>query len=225
MEAAVAASEHMRAGVADQRRAVQAIRAAAVPAPPALRAALAPRRTSRVPVRARALTVGVAAALALALALVLAVFLPGGGPGTPSLADAVLLAARPATATVPVGNTGHALPGVRAAGLPYPYWQDRFGWEASGVRRDAIGDRHATTVFYRHAGEVIAYTIVSGPLLGLPSDASTVMRGGIRMEILNGAGRTVVVWPRHGHTCLLSGAGVPSRDLVALVAGSSPRAT
>jgi hypothetical protein len=106
---------------------------------------------------------------------------------------------------------------VSGAGLTVPYWEDRFGWKAMGLRRDRLDGRTLTTVFYVRGGHRLAYTIVSGPALpaGL-AGAHAAVRAGTRLETISRAGRTVVTWRRSGRTCVLSGAGVSAAELVAL---------
>ena len=100
------------------------------------------------------------------------------------------------------------LPGPRADGIPFPYWEDRFHWRAIGARTDRLAGRAATTVFYRRGGQTIAYTIVSGQAL------SAGLHSGLGM--FSTAKGHVVSWLRRGHTCVLSGRGVPFAALVRL---------
>lgn len=205
LERLLARSPELQRRLSDQRRAVAATRYVAQRerAPLAVRMR---RRALEPPTRPRrrGLTLGLAGTLA-ALASVLA-FAGGGAPGL-TAARAATLATRPALDSVgePAGGAV-TLPGLRAEGLPFPYWEDRFGWRATGTRTDRIGGRAATTVFYRHGAEQIAYTIVSGPPLA-PGAGTTA---------ITAAGRHVVSWPRRGHTCVLSGRGVPLRALIEL---------
>ena len=97
------------------------------------------------------------------------------------------------------------LPGVQAAGVPFPYWEDRFGWHATGTRTDRLDGRLLTTVFYRRGAERIAYTIVSGNALPPVTAARTTVRGGTLLAGSMSGGRPVVTWLRRGHTCVLSG--------------------
>jgi hypothetical protein len=214
--AAVADSPELQALVEEQRRALGAVRAARASAPPELRARLtgAPAAPALPRRRPFAPALGVACVIAVALAVVLSTV----SSTAPTVAQAAALALRHATATGPAGNRGALLPAVRAAGLPYPYWEDRFGWRASGMRRDNVSGRLATTVFYRRAGQRIGYTIVSGPALATPRNAQARISDGTRIAIFGVDGRTVATWLRHGHSCVLSGAGVPSEVLVRLAA-------
>jgi anti-sigma factor RsiW len=149
LERLLAQSPELRRRLHEQRRAVLAMRwvAERERAPLGVRIrhrALKTRPRPRRPI-ARRLVLGLAgpaAALALLLALL------GGGQGSLTVARAATLAARPALAAVAEPpDHSVALPQLRRAGLPFPYWEDRFGWRATGVRTDHIGGRTATTVF------------------------------------------------------------------------------
>jgi hypothetical protein len=205
--------------LAEQRRAVVAVRGVSVAAPPALRARLEAEygRRARVPrTRRRILTVPAIAATAAAAVTILLFALPSGGPGAPSVVSAAAVAVRPPTAAVPTPNPGSALLGVQAAGVPYPNWLSKYRWRAAGMRTDGIGDRTATTVFYRHGRRSIAYTIVSGAPLAPAAHATTTRREGTWLQTLDLGGRTVVTWTRLGHTCVLSSAHVSPPTLMDL---------
>lgn len=228
VERAVAASHELRAIVAAQRRALAAIdEAAGEQAPPALRARLELLRgpgRSRAGVRprfrvpsfglARVIPAGAAAAAAVVAALVITL---GGGVSAPTVAQASVLATRPAVAPAP-GHTEHAftLAGVKAAGLPYPYWDDSFGFRAVGVRRDNLNGRPATTVFYQRRSQRIAYTIVSGAALRAGAPAHGSVWNGVSVRTLEAHGMRVVTWLRDGHSCVLSGRHVPFAVLISL---------
>ena len=61
------------------------------------------------------------------------------------------------------------------------------------------------TVFYEKNGRRIAYTIVSGDALDVPTEADPATRSGIDLHLLTLNGREVVTWERLGYTCILSG--------------------
>jgi hypothetical protein len=84
------------------------------------------------------------------------------------------------------------------------------------MRTDGLGDRTATTVFYRRGSQVIAYTIVSGTALPVPSGAPAQTHEGTTLHLFEAGNRSVVTWTRLGHTCLLSGASTPASTLVDL---------
>jgi hypothetical protein len=215
VERSVAASGELQSRLGDQRRAIDAVRAhTGERAPVALRIrrrALAPTRgRGRSPVFALALS-GAVGALVWALAAV------GGGQAGLTVADAATLAARPAIGAVREPPEDRAtLPSLGAAGLPFPYWEDRFGWKATGVRADDVDGRVLTTVFYRSDGRRIAYTIVPGTRLPAVPGANTTVRSGVVVHISTENRRLIVTWLRRGHTCVLSGVDVPLSTLTAL---------
>ena len=222
VQRAVAASPALQASVAAQHRALTAVAlAGSESAPTALRARLAlahPPRRARVP--RLALRAFGPAAVALATVSIVAVLVVGSGPaGQPSVAQAAVLATRAPLAPAPSHHGDSALlHGLRAAGLPYPYWEDRFGFKAVGVRRDRIDGRTATTVFYTHAGRRLAYTIISGRPLAVNSATHTTLSPATRLRSFSQHGRIVVTWLRRGHSCVLSGANIPLSTLLRLAA-------
>jgi hypothetical protein len=217
LERLVANSTQLQARLNDQRRALAATRSLArlERAPLALHAqygALVTRRRRRAPAGALGLA-GAAGALAWTIAAL------GGGQAALTVAQAAAIAVRPATTIVaePASDDHVALPGVQAEGMPFPYWEDRFGWHATGERTDRLAGRMLTTVFYRRGPERIAYTIVSGSALAPVAAAHTTTRGGTVLADTWSGGRPVVTWLRLGHTCVLSGGpGVSFRALTRL---------
>jgi hypothetical protein len=154
-------------------------------------------------------------ALTTAGALLWTVAVLGGSQAGLTVAQAATLASRPATMVVgEPRDDGVTLPGLSAAGLPFPYWEDHFDWDADGARTDRLGGRSETTVFYRRAGRSLAYTIVSGKSLPSASGARTFVRSGTTLMVYPNTG--IVTWLRRGHTCVLSGPGVPVQALVKL---------
>jgi anti-sigma factor RsiW len=226
LERMLARSPELQHRLDEQRRARGAVRASAARerAPVALRVdhrALGARgdRRRRMPRRP-----GLGSRLGLGLAGVAAtlgviVALAATGPAGPTVALAATLATRPAVAPVadPPGDDAVTLPGLRAGGLPFPYWEDRFDWHATGTRTDRLDGRAMTTVFYRRGAQRIAYTIVAGKPLAPGATVRTAARGRTEVQTVPSAsGRLVVTWLRRGHTCVLSGRNVPLRALVEL---------
>jgi anti-sigma factor RsiW len=207
VERAVAESPELQAQLRDQRYALAAVRSASeVRAPAALRMRVtharppSAARARRVPALAAAVVAGAAAAVAVLLAM------GGGGAHGPTVADAAVLGARPAMAAASEQRRGPAtLERPVATGLRFPYWGDRFGWKAIGVRYDRLAGRPATTVFYRRRADVVSYTIVAGGALLEPRGTSV-------------RGRTVVTWLRRGHTCVLSSTRASRATLLRLAA-------
>jgi hypothetical protein len=215
VERLVAGSAELQARLREQRRAVAAARSLAgrERAPLALRVrrrALVTRSGRRSP----ALAVGLAGAGGALLWMVAAV---GGGQAGLTVAQAATLAAQPPTVAVGEPRDDEVtLPRVRAAGLPFPYWEDRFHWHATGTRTDRLGGRAETTVFYRRGAQSIAYTIVSGHYLPDAAGARTIVRAGTLLTTFSTSGRRVVTWRRRGHTCVLSSRDAPADALLKL---------
>jgi hypothetical protein len=215
VERLVASSAELQTRLREQRRAVAATRSIVQRerAPVALhlrRRALVARPRRRSPAFAVALT-GAAGALLWTVAAL------GGAQAGLIVAQAAMLAARPATVAVaePPGD-GVTLPHVSAAGLPFPYWEDRFHWRATGARTDRLDGRVETTVFYERAARSVAYTIVSGHYLKDAAGARTIVRAGTLLTSFSTGGRRVVTWQRRGHTCVLSSRDAPLDALLKL---------
>jgi hypothetical protein len=215
VERLVANSAELQARLREQQRAVAATRSVVQRerAPLALRMrrrALVARPRRRSPAFAVALT-GAAGALLWTVAAL------GGAQAGLTVAQAATLAARPATVAVaePLDD-GVTLPRVSADGLPFPYWEDRFHWHATGARTDHLDGRVATTVFYDRGPRSIAYTIVSGHHLTAAPGARTILRAGTLLTSFSTGGRRVVTWQRRGHTCVLSSRDAPLGALLKL---------
>ena len=215
VERLVARSPELQARLRDQRRALDAVRSVAH----CERAPLAVRMRRQPPAagpRWRGALLGLGA-LGTAAALLWTVALLTGSQAGLTVAQAATLATRPAR--IPVSeprNDGVTLPHLRAAGLPFPYWEDRFDWRAEGARKDRLDGRPETTVFYRRDGKSVAYTIVSGKSLPIAPGAQTITRAGTVLTSYSIRGTRVVTWLRRGHTCVLSGRGVPLQALLKL---------
>jgi hypothetical protein len=217
VEARVSADPELAARLAEQRRAVALMRAAAesVAAPLSLRARVEAARRPH-PRRRKTLVFagGLAAAVAAAAALVLT--LPGG-PGAPTVAEAATLTVLPATAPAPAARPGQ--PRLLAAsvdGVAFPNYRAKFGWRATGRRSQELRGRDTSVVYYRKGGQRIGYGIVAGNALPPPHEAATVTRGGVKFRTFTQGGRSVVTWLRLGRTCVLSGRGVPTQTLLQL---------
>jgi hypothetical protein len=221
VQRALAGSPELRAQLREQRCALAALRSLrAESAPVALRVRVV-AADRRVPARRlRRLPRAGAALAASSLALALALVALGGSEAGPTVAAAAALGTRPPLAPVaPPRHDGHPpLLRLRAAGLPFPYWDDQFGWRAVGTRRDELGDRPVVTVFYADGARRVAYTIVAG--LALPSSAGAwrTVRDHTLLQALSIGSRLVVTWQRRGHTCVLSAENVPIGTLLALAA-------
>jgi hypothetical protein len=219
LAAEVAGSPELEARLAEQERVHGLIRTAslAVEAPAGLRARVEaerrPRRARRGP---RLAFGGVALAAAVATALALLFTLPGGAGG-PSIAAAAELSLGAATGPAPPPKAGQPKLLARSVdGVPFPSWEDKFGWRTSGERSDRLSGRRTGTVFYTKQGHRLGYTIVGGAPLRVPKDAERVVREGTELHTFVSHGRLVVTWQRNGRTCVLVGPGVDRKVLLKL---------
>jgi anti-sigma factor RsiW len=223
VQARINASPELSALYERERRVVQLLQAsnAEVRAPAALRARIDAERPSRaVRTRRRVVFGGSLAAGLAAVALALVLLLPGGAPGAPSVSQAASLAWLGSTAPPPPLDPDNPIKlGRNIQQVYFPNWRP-FGWRASGQRTDRINGRNAATVYYRH-GEEIAYTIVASPTLEAPVAEVSVLKGTV-LRTVRMDGRLVVTWQRDGHTCVLSGVGVPASTLQRLAAYEVP---
>jgi hypothetical protein len=228
LEDEVAASPQLQALLAEQQSAVDRFRSLEVAAPARLRAELTDRGArvgvSRAPKRERRFRVprltwpqGLAGATAVA-ALIALVVLVVSGTSAPSVAAAAELGQRPPTSPAPAAQAGQPkLLAADVSGVPFPNWLGKFGWRATGARADHVGGRRAVTIFYSKGTRRLAYTIVSGSALKVPAGGVPAVREGTKLLSFNGlAGRPTVVWTRGGHTCILSGVGVPRATMLEL---------
>jgi len=161
--------------------------------------------------------VGVPAACALALALVL-VLVTSGGTSAPTLEQAVALTLRPATMPAPA-ESAHDRTQLEASvdGVAFPYWEESFGWRATGARSDRLDGRAVTTVFYAGRGRRwIGYAIVAGTPAPAVSGGAIVRRRGTPYRLLREHGALVVTWLRDGRLCVLAGHGVGTATLLSL---------
>jgi hypothetical protein len=215
LEAMAERDPALAAALADQRRALTLIRGAAseVRAPLALRERLEVQRSTSWRPRTAKRWFSVATAGALAAAVLLAVVL--ASPGGPTLDEAAAFAARPATGPAPAAE-GKLL-AADQDGVVFPEWDAKFGWQATGIREGEIDGRDATTVYYEKDGKTLGYTIVGGDALDGPDDARTIDAEGTPVEIFRtDDGRPAATWEREGHTCVLTGEGVPDAKLAEL---------
>lgn len=206
VEASVAASPAQQEAVARQRRAISLLRGAERRAPEELRSRIRRGVLDPAPRRRRiAAAVAAAAGLAVAGGLGLALTLPGEIEAGPTIVQAAELASRPATSPPPSADPQRpAALGPTVGGLAFPNWGPAFGWVATGLRRDRLGDRQVTTVFYEKPGRRLAYSIVVGPPLPPPVATTDEVLEGIRVRSFLAADRAVLTFLREGRTCLLS---------------------
>lgn len=156
-----------------------------------------------------------AAAIVVVLVLVLTT---GGSTGAPTVLQASGAGLRSATGAAPTEspNNPHLL-AASAVGISYPYWGGRLGWKATGARTDTVGGRTVSTVFYANSrSRRIGYSIVAGPALAIPSDSTSVERGGVSFHVISHASPAIVTWREAGHTCILTARGVSTGTLMRL---------
>jgi hypothetical protein len=158
-------------------------------------------------------TVAAAAAAALVISL--------GGSTNPSVLATVRVAASGPVLPAPAHDAGNpSLLRTRIEGLPFPDWNAKFQWRASGARTDEIEGRKATTVYYDNPlGARAAYTILGGKAIPPPDGARTVRVRGRAFYLLVRDRQRVVVWDRAGHTCVMAApTSVPEQRMLDLAA-------
>jgi hypothetical protein len=194
-----------------------------------------PRLAGRAP-RRRPLSVagflgaGVVAAAVVVVVAFATIFSGGAGTPTPGLRQAAAPTLRAATLPAPPeSSTDHAQLAAAVDDVPFPYWEDRFGWRSTGTRSDLIDGRMVTTVFYADAaGRRIGYAILAGspaPRIDAAAGGVTIWRGGVPYRLLTVNGVAAVTWLRDGHLCVVSGRGVSSATLLRLASWSDRDAT
>lgn len=177
------------------------------------------RRTVSLRLQAGA-AVALAAAAVVAVVLVLSTGGSSGPPAAPTVLQASSAALLPPTQPAPAQSPRNPnLLATSAAGIPFPYWGDRFAWRTAGARTDTVAGRTVTTVFYTHRGAGrVWYSIVSGPALPVPAGSAAIERRGVSFHVVRAANPTVVTWREAGHTCILTAHAADAATLVRLAA-------
>jgi anti-sigma factor RsiW len=214
--ARIAASPRLSSIVELQGVTVAALRTTtAVGAPARLRGRVDARPAAGS--RRRRFVLGGALATAAVVVLALVLVRPGGVAGGPSVAHVATLARKSPTLAAPAAVPGAPqLLRAEVDRLPFPDYAAKFGWKPVGARHDAPSGRDAITVYYKRGRRTIAYTIVSGKTLDVPSGAQSTHRGTVEYRTLRHDARTVLTWVRRGHTCVLSGGAVRPAELITL---------
>lgn len=110
----------------------------------------------------------------------------------------------------------------RVAGMRFPSLAAS-GWVATGGRRDAVGDRTATTAFYEGGGgRRLAVTILSGQALPPPPGSTVIRRDGIALARTTDGDRVILSWRRAGRTTIMSAVQADPADLAALARAATP---
>lgn len=207
--------------LAERGRALIAAAVAETAAPLALRERIErDRERSRPVARRRWLGLGGAVAGVAAAAVAALVISVGGTPAPGVLATVQLAGKGPALPAPRHDPANPALLQAKIEGLPFPDWNARFEWRASGARRDRIEDRDATTVYYDNPlGARLAYTILGGEAIKAPDGARTMRIRGNDFHTMTRGDQRIVVWDRDGHTCVMSAPmSVPEARLLELAA-------
>ncbi|MEA2380355.1 MAG: hypothetical protein QOH72_326 [Solirubrobacteraceae bacterium] len=215
--------QQVERALAERGRALVATAVAETSAPLGLRERIERDREQARPVaRRRRLGLGLAGSLtAVAAAAAAAIVISVGGTSAPGVLATVQLAGRGPALPAPRPDATHpALLKAQIDGLPFPDWNAKFKWRASGARRDTIESRDATTVYYDAPGGVrLAYTILGGTAIKPPDGARTVRLRGTTLHVMNRGSQRIVVWNRARHTCVMSApSAVPEQRLLALAA-------
>ena len=162
------------------------------------------------------LALGLAGAVAAVVAI--AIGLSGGGAATLSMHQASALTLRPATVPAPAESPSNSAELTAAVeGVPFPYWEERFGWRSIGARTDRLAGRAVMTVFYMDTrGRRIGYAIVAGTPAPRLTGGTVAWRHGVPYRLMSENGAPAVTWLRHGRMCVVSGRGVDSATLLRL---------
>jgi hypothetical protein len=211
--------------LAQRGRELVAAAVAETQAPLGLRERLEDQRQRARPARRRRL-IGVAGSLAAVGAAVLAVLvisLNGAGAAPSVLATVQIAGGGPTLPAPRVAADNPSLLDEQLDGIPFPEWNERFRWRATGARRDEIEGRDAMTVYYDNPrGARAAYTILGGDAIATPKGARTVRANDKELHVLRRGDQRIVVWDRDGHTCVMSApVAVPEQRLLELAAWDS----
>jgi hypothetical protein len=213
----------LASALAEQERAITLVRSNDTPAPASLHrwvqeqtaAAKPPPSRLRLPQIRLGVLVPVTAALAAAV-IALVVVIGNNGAGTPTLSQATRLALSSPTGPAPAETTpGARTLDVSAGGLPFPYWGQKVGWHATGVRTGRISGRPTVTVFYRRLGHTVGYTIVTGAPLAVKG-GRTLTHDGVQYTFIRQGPVRLVTWVRGYHTCVIAGRSVTDGTLLKL---------
>ncbi|HEY4810614.1 MAG TPA: hypothetical protein VIH71_06095 [Solirubrobacteraceae bacterium] len=164
------------------------------------------------------LQLGGAVALAAIVAGLLIGVLGGGTSSKLTMRETVALTQRPATTSAPSEDPRNGTElAVAVDGVPFPYWDERFGWRSTGSRTDRLDGRQVTTVFYiNQEGQRIGYAIVAGKPAPPVKGGVIEWRGGTAYRLQHAWGSEVVSWQRAGHLCVIAGHDVSPSALLAL---------
>lgn len=225
LRAQVRRSPELTAALAEQERAVAMVRSVDERAPESLHAhvgrlAMQAGATGTRPGRdrlKRALVLPGLTAVAVVAAAVI-ILIGGNQVGAPTITQTAGLAL--SSATLPAPAVDPAAPyrlKLSMGGIPFPNWSDTSGFRPVGVRRDTIGGRSVTTVFYVRDGSRIGYAIVSGRALHDIAGAGTLTARGVRFTLARQGTGYLISWVQSGHTCVVASHHMTPRALVRVV--------
>ena len=140
------------------------------------------------------------------------------GRAAPTLEEAAAFARSAARPPAP-GARGRRpkLLAVEQDGVAFPEWAEKFGWEATGTHTGEIDGRDATTVYYEKDGQDARLHDRRRRRARRPRRRAHDRRRGHAGQLFRtDDGRPAATWERDGHTCVLSGAGVPDDKLAEL---------
>jgi hypothetical protein len=179
----------------------------------------APAVSGRRPTVRLGLFAGVPALAAAVIAILVVSLAGGGSSGSPlTLEKAVALTLRPPTMAAPDENPkdGTQLM-VSVDGVAFPYWEQSFGFRATGERMDQVDGRRVTTVFYADdQHNWVGYAIIGGTPPPPVNGGTVIVRDGTAYHLTSSYGARVVTWLRGGRQCVVAGHGVGDGTLLAL---------
>lgn len=157
-------------------------------------------------------------AASVAVVVVLVIALGGGSSAPDDVHAASQLALSGATLPAPLESAqDRSELAAQVDGVAFPYWEDSFGWRASGARAGTIGGRPVQTVYYTDAaGGRIGYAIVGGTPPLEVSGGTEVWRGGTPYRLISSGDVRAVAWLRSGRLCVIAGRGVDAATLLEL---------
>jgi anti-sigma factor RsiW len=220
----IADSPELAAELAEQTNAVRLVRAVDVEAPASLHAAVAALHAPRAQSARWRLAVPSGLAVAAVVVAFVLVLAPSSKPA--NVLGAARIALSAATLGAPSATAGNPTTVDTAIdGVAFPDWNDR-GWQTTGARRDVLAGHDVDTVFYSSASySGVGYSIAGGTPLEVGSVQRTVVMGGVRYEVIDADGATIVTWLRGGHTCVLAARHADATVLLRLAGWTEQQTT
>jgi hypothetical protein len=155
---------------------------------------------------------GLAAAVSAAV-LIIALAVPSGSSVLPSISEATALALQGPTAKAP--SASGSLLREKVGAVSFPNWGPLLNYTAVGQRTTQLRGHRAVVVYYRRAGETVAYVIFASGT-HWPAGTSLHKVGKLDVGSLTVSGNAVVTW-RQGHdTCVLVSKQLSTDELLTL---------